>query len=216
MPGIRFSEKLTGFFLEDTDDPGRGYEVGKKRGNKIEVRVKAIMIDDLDAFINDPNHQARLECVIDYGDLGKDLPTTNGVWNLFKLDPGTDTRKLIYTFQFSSKGGQPYLFYGEKRVHKDASFIMMPKDIKEDLTTLFTVIYHGDTKERPAGAGILKFKINKILELFSSLEVTGAANESEKKETIAKFIKFVNRELEATYGGPGIDIFDILKLLRLI
>ena len=218
MPGIKFSETLTGFFLEDTSDFKRGYEVGKKRGNKIEVRVSSITIDDLDAFINDPNHQARLECVIDYGDLGKALPIRNGVWNLFKFDQEAGMRKMIYSFRFSSKSGQPYLLYGEKEIHKDEGFFMSAQDIKNDMTTLFTVIYHGDKKERPAGAGILKFhlRIKRIVEMFSSIEVLNAQDLSEKKNTIHKFMKFVNRELEETYGAPGLDLFDILKLLRLI
>ncbi len=217
MAGIKFSETLTGFFLEDTSDFKRGYEVGKKRGNRIEIRVTN-SAEDLDGFINDPSHQAKLEGVIDYGNQGKNLPTRNGVFNLFKLDQEAGMRKLIYSFEFSSESGEPYLFYGEKQVHKDAGFLMLAQDIKDDMTALFTTIYHGNTKERPAGAGILKFnlRIKRIVELFGSAAVTDTQDLIEKKDAAIKFVKFVNREIEETYDSPGIDLFDVLKLLELV
>ena len=55
--GLRFSEKMSGFFLENMDDCQRGAEVGRRRKNRIEIRCR-ITIDDLDKFLEESDHAA--------------------------------------------------------------------------------------------------------------------------------------------------------------
>ena len=193
--GLRFSRSMAGFFLENTDDFQRGLKVGKKRGNRIEIRCR-ITINDLDKFLNDPDHTAQLDGLINYGDLGKGLRMQNGVFNLFKMDSVGLKCKEIYRFYFNSKSGQPYLFIGEKEIRQDQS----STEILKDLTTLYTIIYHGYSQTGGiSGSGILSFRAETFPEIFGSMEVLNASNNLERIGAISMFYGFVYRELENIY-----------------
>jgi hypothetical protein len=193
--GLRFSEKMSGFFLENTDDCQRGAEVGGRRGNGLEIRCR-ITIDDLDRFLKESDHTAQLAGQVDYGDLGDKLPLQNGVFNLFRFEPTEAMRKMTYRFHFQSKSGQPYLFLGEKDIHREQH----STEVLKDMTTLYTKIYHGYSQAgKIASAGILTFHATTLAEMFSSLEVINAANSFEQVGAISRFFGFVSRELEAVY-----------------
>jgi len=193
--GIRFSRSMSGFFLENTDDFQQGLKVGGKRRNRIQIRCR-VTISDLDRFINEPDHPAQMDGQIDFGDLGKNLRMQNGVFNLFKIDPIGSKRKAIYRFHFDSKSGQPYLFIGEKEIHRDQSSTEMLKD----MTTLYTRIHHGDSQAGGiSGSGILSFQAKAFPEVFGSLEVLNASNNLERIGAISMFYGFVYKELEHIY-----------------
>ncbi len=194
--GLRFSERMSGYFLENTDDVKHGALVGQRRDNRIGFRAR-ITIDNLDKFLNEPEHTAHLEGQIDYGDLGQKLTMNDGIFNLFVYDPVAGMRKMIYRFHFNSLSGQPYLLYGEKEIHQEHS----PTEVIKDMTTLFTRIYHGHTTAgEVAGAGILTFKATSLFELFGSSEVLNASSTLEQIGTLTRFMSFVSEELGTVYG----------------
>lgn len=194
--GLRFSERMSGYYLEDTDDVKRGALIGQRRDNRIEFRGR-ITIEDLDRFLREPDHVARLEGQVDYGDLGQKLSMKDGMFNLFIYDPVTGMRKMIYRFHFNSASGQPYLFYGEKEIHQEHS----STEVIQDMTTLFTRIYHGYTLAgKIAGAGILTFKAATMFEMFGSLEVLNASTTLEQIGALTRFMSFVSNELHTVYG----------------
>ncbi len=193
--GLRFSRKMSGFFLENTDDFQRGERVGRRRKNRIEIRCR-ITIDDIYKFLKEPYHTAQLSGQIDYGDLGNNLPMQNGIFNLFSLDTQDSMRKIIYRFHFNSKSGQTYLFSGEKYIHREQS----SSELLKDITTLYAKIYHGfSSTGRISGSGILGFKARSIIDIFDSLEVINARNSIERVGSIAMFYGFIYKELEDIY-----------------
>lgn len=203
MPGFQFSETMRGYFLEDTDDPRTGYRFGREMNNWIEVNL-TIKCNDLDAFINDPKHQTRLEGTINSNssNIGRNIPITNGVFNLFRVDEHRDMSKIIYRFEFSSQGGRSYLFYGQKEIRKDYSFILLPRDIKNDITTLFTTIYHyyGNTRGQSMGAGILRFRIRDSWRWFRSINPNPSGSSLyTKMKIVLRFLCFAIRELTRSY-----------------
>jgi hypothetical protein len=194
--GLRFSERMSGYFLEGTEDFKQGALVGQRRNNQIEIRCR-ITIDDLDRFLREPEHTARLEGQLDYGDLGKRLSMQNGLFNLFVYDAVAGMRKMMYRFHFHSESGQPYLFCGEKYIHQEHS----PTEVIKDMTTLHTRIYHGQTTAgKVASAGILTFKATNLMELFGTLEVLNASSTLEQTGALTRFMSFVSRELSTVYG----------------
>lgn len=194
--GLRFSETMSGYFLEDTSDCRLGWTAGRRRRNRIAFRAR-ITIDNLQRFVDEAAHQACLEGHLDFGDLGTGLPFENGSFNLFVFDPAAAMRKMVYHFQFHSASGQPYLFHGEKEIHRDRSRL----EVLRDMTTLFTRIYHGDSMEgRVAAAGILHFKNRSLPALMASQQALHAAGARERLGAHTQFLRFVTRELNAVYG----------------
>ena len=194
--GLRFSEKMSGYFLEDTSDCQLGWLAGRRRGNRIAFRAR-ITIDDLQRFAGEPAHQARLEGELDYGDLGSGLPFENGAFHLFIFDAASAMRKMVYHFQFHSSSGQPYLLHGEKEIHRERSRF----EVLKDMTTLYTRIYHGDSTEgKVAAAGILHFKTVNLPALLASQQALHARSARERIGAHVGFLRFASRELNAAYG----------------
>lgn len=197
--GLRFSEKMSGYFLENTSDCRLGWDIGRRRRNRIAFRAR-ITIDDLHHFLVEPEHQALLEGHLDFGDLGSNLPFEYGAFHLFRFDAAHGMRKMVYKFQFHSAGGQPYLLHGEKEIHRDRSRL----EVLQDMTTLYTRIYHGDGAEgKIAGAGILNFKTFSLPALLASQQALHAAGARQRLGAHALFLRFVARELNAVYGING-------------
>lgn len=134
------------------------------------IRLDAnIIIDDLDRFIQQPEHQARLEGTVTFNFLGGTMAMEEGVFNLFAVDPATGIRLMVYSFRFTDSRGEPYFLYGEKHLKDDPGF-----DLLEDMTTLFTTIYAGPDKQAPVyGAGQIFFDLKDVIALMASIRVTG-------------------------------------------
>lgn len=193
--GLRFSRRMSGFFLENTDDFQHGAKVGEKRKNIIEIKCR-ITVDELDKFLKDSDHVAQLDGQIDYGDLGNGLRIQNGIFNLFKPDSVESKRKVIYQFNFNSKSGQPYLFVGENLIYRDRS----STEVLTDISTLYTRIYHGYSNSgKISGAGILGFRATAFPDIFNSLEILNASNSLERIGAISTFYGFIYKELENIY-----------------
>ncbi|MBI3329268.1 MAG: hypothetical protein HYZ81_21520 [Nitrospinae bacterium] len=209
--GLAFSERLAGYFTEtiprsywklpeETSESRRQHctrlaEVGRRRNNRLSFRVR-IRIDDLQAFLDDPDHTAHLEGRIDYGALGTNLPIHDGLFNLFSMDPEAKMRKMLYRFSFTTDSGQTYCFDGEKEIHRERTIL----EGFPDMTTLFTIIHHGPTSGgKEAGAGVLKVPLDTLVEMVRSTEVLGAATLWEAIGARARFLGFVSRELLQTY-----------------
>ncbi len=209
--GISFSERMAGYFTEtiprdywklpdEVNETRRQHcsrlsEIGQRRDNQISFRVR-IGIDDLQTFLDDPAHTARLEGRIDYGALGSNLPVKQGIFNLFSVDPETMIRSMVYQFQFTTDSGQTYFFDGAKEIHREHTLL----EGFPDMTTLFAIIHHGPTIQgKGAGAGVLKVPLTTLVEMLRSTEVLGASNRLEEIGARARFLGFVSRELIRTY-----------------
>ena len=209
--GLAFSERMTGYYAETMPRDRRKLpeehkesrrqhcirlsETGRRRHNEISFRVR-ITIDDLQAFLNDPAHTARLEGRLDYGALGTNLPINAGIFNLFSIDPEAKMRKMLYRFSFTTDSGQIYCLDGEKEIHRERTFL----EGFPDMTTLFTSIHHGPTSTgEEAGAGVLKVPLDTLVEMARSTEVLGATSHLEEIGARTRFLGFVSRELLQTY-----------------
>ena len=209
--GFAFSERMAGYYAEaiprdhwklpeETRESRRQHctrlaDVGRRRNDRLSFRVR-ISIDDLQTFLDDPAHTARLEGRIDYGALGANLPIKDGIFNLFSMDPEAKMRKMLYRFSFITDSGQVYCLDGEKEIHREHTLL----EGFPDMTALFTIIHHGPTiRGKEAGAGVLKVPLDTLIEMARSTEVLGAANTLEEVGARARFLGFVSRELLHTY-----------------
>src|SRR5579862_9797878 len=81
-PSFTFREKMAGGFALGETDPETGEKAGQSAGNVFTMHG-TILIDDLERFMSDPNHPGSITGSIDFDPVGRNLPSTAGVFNLF-------------------------------------------------------------------------------------------------------------------------------------
>jgi cholesterol oxidase len=151
-------------------------------------------IDDIQSFVDEPNHEGRLSGSIDFTPMGVGMVAHSGVFNLFYPDSQPDTKLMVYELGFNHQG-QEYYLAGKKEVRDDPGF-----DLWSDTTTLFTQLHQGTDKNAPiVGAGILSLGVKDLLKLVSTVTVLNAQSSKDKVATVAKFGQFFMGELWDSY-----------------
>ena len=117
---------------------------GKKKKNKISFDIK-ISIDDLDKFCSLSGRKATFEGTISFPPLGRDLPIRNGEFSLFVPDRETGKRQMTYSFAFTGRDGKDYFLSGHKILHHEPRQF----DLPDDITTLYTRLYRGNSSKAP-------------------------------------------------------------------
>lgn len=192
--GIRFDETMAGPFALGATDTNEGADRGKSDKTTLSMHA-SVAIDDVDAFVADPNHLGSLTGTIDFGPFGNGLKAESGVFNLFSPTDHPDTKHMIYELAFEHEGKSLYLA-GHKVVHNDRPFDLWP-----DTTTLFTKLYEGQDKSGAiAGAGVLSLGLVDLMKLVSTIRVTGTDDLIDKSAAMAKFGRFFMGELWDRYG----------------
>lgn len=189
--GIAFEETMRGGFALGETDPAEGAAAGRRAGSRLTMHA-AVAIDDLAAFVADPDHPGRLAGRIDFPPLGIDLAAPAGVFRLFS-PAGADGmgRRMVYELGFSVDG-TPHYLAGEKRVRDDTG-----PDLWRDTTTLYTRLHRGeDAAGEVVGAGILALGVPQLMALLGTLRTTGDGD----ARTLAAFGGFFFGELWDLYA----------------
>lgn len=191
--GIQFKETIAGGFCLGTQYPKQGNSLGKHKGFELSMHAQ-VDIDDLQNFVDDPNHAGRLTGCIDFTLMGIGIVAHSGVFNLFYPDSEPDMKLMVYELGFKYLE-QEYYLAGKKEVRDDPGF-----DIWTDTTTLFTQLHQGIDKNAPiVGAGILSLGVKDLLKLVSTVTVLNAHSSKDKVATVAKFGQFFMGELWDSY-----------------
>jgi cholesterol oxidase len=199
-PGIQFTEKMTGYIArpEQAASYQDGYANGKKRQQLFDF-VLTIQVDDLDAMLADPSHQAGMTGIV-HAPLLSPAPITvsDGIFNLFEDDPDeVNTKTMRYRMKLHTREGNAYFCYGFKRIHNDPRF-----DLWQDTTTLFVTLYDGHDQQAPVLAkGMLKIRPLDFKKQMATMKVLHTENRQEKLKAQAKFGKFFAGSLFDIYGG---------------
>ncbi|MDR5866750.1 hypothetical protein [Halomonas koreensis] len=189
--GIAFEETMQGDFALGETAPERGAAAGRRDGTRLAMHAE-VTIDDLAAFLADPDHAGALGGRVDFPPLGMDLAATGGVFRLFSAagDDGLG-RRMVYELAFAADG-TPYYLAGEKRVRDDPG-----PDLWRDTTTLYTRLHRGtDADGEVVGAGILELGVPQLTALLGTLRATGDGD----ARTLATFGGFFFGELWSLYA----------------
>jgi cholesterol oxidase len=155
----------------------------------------SIAINDLDLFIADSHHTGSIVGQISFAPLGENIPTQQGVFNLFSPTEQPTLKLMIYELAFEH-GGQNYYLAGKKEVRDDPGF-----DLWKDTTTLYTQLHQGRDKASPVvGAGILTLGVDELVKLVSTLHATNAESVIGQGQALFKFGQFFLGQLWDTYG----------------
>jgi uncharacterized protein (DUF362 family) len=196
--GLKFSETMSGYLAQGVADFEEGEKKGQEQGNSLSFDA-TIEIESVSDFIKLSGQEARMSGTLSYKPLGQNLPIRDGVFTLFRPDPASGTRQMTYFFWFTGSDGKDYFLHGHKVIHDDPGV-----DVLEDMTRLFTRIYHGRRiDETPIASGILTFRLLDFPSMLASFEVTNTLSPITKLRTLSAFVKFCYGEIRQTYlPGP--------------
>jgi hypothetical protein len=206
MTALRFHDRMDGFISTQEGDYNQARVDGARAGRRCAFDVE-ISIDDVDAFLDDPAHVARVQGHVDCPELGGRLAVDDGTFNLFKAD-GERTARMHYRLFLRDGDGRELTLSGFKVLADDPGF-----DIWTDTTTLFTRFLAGrvdEAAEQAGGSqavatGILRISFARFLELLGSIRTEGPSR-GRREAAVARFGLLFGGELWRVYGGrPVID-----------
>lgn len=191
--GITFKEQMTGGLALGVSEAGEGESVGRSRGSSLTLHA-TIQIDDLDRFLTEPAHRARLTGTVDFTPWGDGFDISHGVFNLFKPTDRPSLKLMVYEGAFQHEG-KSYYVAGQKDVEDDSILKLWPQT-----TTLYTRLHAGrDKRGEVVGAGTLHLSVRQLIALVSTLRATGTGSAAEGIEAVARFGRFFMGELWESY-----------------
>lgn len=190
---------MTGGFALGASDPADGHSEGELGGSTLTMRC-TVEIPDIDGFVDDPDHPAKLHAILDIAALGTAISAPQGTLHVFQ--PSSDepgVKLLLYRLPFVF-GEQPYFLEGKKFIRDGSS----PRDLWDQARTLYTRLHAGEDERGPvAGAGILSIDVQQIVDLGASMRVTGTRSPVRKAEAMSRFGKLVLGELWDAYRAQA-------------
>ncbi|CAM3382250.1 patatin-like phospholipase family protein [Corallococcus soli] len=160
-PDLTFRETMSGPLALGTSAPEEGAHDGRPTPFTMHCTIS---IDDMDAFVRDPSHAARLVAHVQYPPLGEDLPVREGSFNLFRSTDDPGTKIMSYGLRFQAHG-RDYFLDGTKTLHDDPG-----PDLWRDTTRLYCHLHEGTDARAPVvGAGILVLGMRELLQLVTSM-----------------------------------------------
>ncbi|MBZ4422848.1 patatin-like phospholipase family protein [Myxococcus sp. RHSTA-1-4] len=160
-PDLTFRESLTGPFALGATDPMEG--ALHDRALPLTLHL-TISVADMDAFVTDIRHSARLVARLSYAPLGEDLPVRQGSFNIFHSQDDPRTRRMTYGLRFAHDGREYYL-EGTRAIPAAEGTRLW-----KDTTRLYCQLHEGiDARGRVVGAGVLTLGVRQLLQLISSM-----------------------------------------------
>ncbi|MEX0874152.1 MAG: GMC family oxidoreductase N-terminal domain-containing protein [Actinomycetota bacterium] len=197
-PGLRFSERMAGFFSTRVTEPGNyreGWEQGKADASPLEF-VLTITYPDVEAVLRDQSVVADVSGTVVAAALSPHrLQVTGGSFRLFVPDPShVETFHMIYELDLATEDDQCYHLRGFKLLRERGSLKAWP-----DSTTLYTEVQ--DEKHKTLGFGILRIRPADFARQVPTIDVVGEPDDGKRKRYRVEFLKtFVGRFLNL-YGG---------------
>ena len=185
------------------------YEAGEAAGraaNQTFAHEVLIEMDDIDRFVSEPTHTARLDGTVTW--LGTRCPFTGGEFNMLVKSTDPRVRFMFYRIPFVDGGGAKRTMLGFKQLEDDRG-----ADAWRDITTLFIRIYDGDAAghdfTRPTGdvpvwpageiaLGIIRISPSDSFHSALSFAAPGASRIA-KLAAIEKFVAFYGKGLYELY-----------------
>lgn len=187
--GISFRESMRGGFALGIDDA----QVGRASSETLAMHA-TIHIEDIAAFVADPQHRADLTGHIDFAPFGSAIPAESGVFQLFAPSGDPTLAYMVYELGFEH-GGQAFYLAGKKHVR-----IGWPWRLWGETTTLYTTLHAGRDASAPVvGVGVLRLGVAELMRLLGTLHATQARSTASAAGAVWRFFKFFAGELLRTY-----------------
>jgi predicted acylesterase/phospholipase RssA len=152
VTSLNFWERMEGFMSPGVVDYEQGRTDGERDGRKVVLRMK-VDVQDVDAFISDPDHRALVTGTLELGALGGTVEVHDGRFNLMPFKDDFDERWMFYWLPFTANDGRQLVVSGYKLMVDDRG-----RDLWKDNTTLFTHILDGAGNMPPVATMIDTFR----------------------------------------------------------
>lgn len=182
VPGIRLQIDFTGeLHMLDTGRP-----------HHVHLDI-CLHIQDLDKFVEDPDHRARLTGNLQSELWGADpIPVHRGVYHQTRLE--SRTRRISYEMVLETEG-RSITMVAEQMLRDDAG-----PDLWKDLSHLAVRLYDGNA---PWATGELKLTVPSLKAWLNRIHATETRGTADAVKTVAQYTKFFLGELNAVYGWGG-------------
>ncbi|MBV9023789.1 MAG: GMC family oxidoreductase, partial [Streptomycetaceae bacterium] len=164
---LQFTEEMRGSYTPGTSDPHTAERGTQREPLSFRLTVTA---DDVDTFLDQPDHEARVDGWIDSASLGGRRPVLRGSLRLF-----TDGRRAMhYRLYFTDADDRPCTFAGHKDLARGT-----PLSLWTDTTRLPFRLLNGHVREsedgdaEPLGAGTLRLGAADVARLLTTFRTTG-------------------------------------------
>lgn len=198
-PGIRFTEKMKGYFsLGHFDDYASAAGKAKEQSNSF-LCILTIVSRDLETMLAHPKHRAGITGTVTARALSSlPLVVSEGEFQLLVSDPQRpETKMMRYKMQLSDSHGKKWQLDGFKMIRNESG-----PDIWRDTTTLYiSVSERGGGGDEEIGKGILHIDPVDFANQLTTMEVFHIDNDVERLRYLAKFGKFFSGTLFDIYGG---------------
>jgi cholesterol oxidase len=175
---------------------GRPGAAGQAHQEPLAFRL-TITADDVERFLDDPEHSARAEGWIDAASFGGRCHVQRGWFNLFAPAGAPDRRVMRYRLQFADAMGQPRTLSGWKNIWHGA-----PTRIWLDTSTLHFRLLEGhvaadeDEGARILAAGTLHLHLADFARQLTTLRTEGPHH----AVALERFGRFFAGQLWDVYG----------------
>ena len=199
---LSFTEEMMGFVASGETTPDAGYRQGRQERSKLTVHL-TIDINDVERFIDEPDHIATASGWIEGPALGGRQNVDQGWFNLFvDSGPDYDRKQMLYRLFFQDEKGRPLTLSGVKQVDDDRGL-----EVWHDTTTLYTTIFIGhlmadeEANAQILAAGIVRIQVLDFLRQLTTFRTDGGTGEISRTSALARFGAFFLGSLWDVYGG---------------
>ncbi len=197
MTALRYREAMRGWVSFHERDPNLGLWQGRAEGGRCAFALD-VRIDDVDRFVDDPDHEASCTGALDVAGLGGRLELREGTFNLLVKVRGPRHRRMEYALKATDAAGRRIRLDGFKDVQDDWF-----RDAWNDTSTLFATLRAGWAREDPVLAtGVLRIGRLAFLATLASMRLGGGPPWA-RLRALARYARFFAGGLVRVYVGPN-------------
>ncbi|XVQ83093.1 GMC oxidoreductase [Microbispora siamensis] len=191
-----FVEEMRGLLVPGP--PGRTARGSAAGGFPFAFRL-TITIDDIDRFLTEPEHEARVEGWIEADPCGGRRPLARGSFNLFVPGETAGQRRMCYRLHFWDADDRPRTLAGHKEILPGA-----PTRLWLDTSTLHARLLEGHVEEdgdedaTVVASGTLRILPSDLVRMLTTFRTAGPDGAA----AVTRFCRFFLGELWEVYG-PG-------------
>ncbi|WP_305908668.1 alpha/beta fold hydrolase [Methylomarinum sp. Ch1-1] len=196
---FQFTEEMKGYMSADETAFEDGFQRGREQNHYFMFHL-TIRSEDLDQFLQSPEHQAEAIGYVEGDLVGGRCTVEKGVFNLFVDSADLNRKQMRYRLFFNDSAGQPMTFSGVKEIQDNVG-----PDLWRDTTTLFTNLFRGhvaaeqEAKAELYAVGILHIETMDFMKQLTTIR-SGGGNLAERMQGIERFGKFFMGGLWDIYG----------------
>ena len=197
---LQFTERMRGFVAPGAASFEAGHDAGRQQGGALQVTL-TIQVDDVDAFVTNPDHEARVSGTIEGPAAGGERPV-HGTFNLLVHAADPRRKEMRYRLFFDHADGSPRTMVGLKLVDDDRGAL----DAWPDTTTLFTTLLRGhvaagqESSADRVATGIIRIEFFDFLRQLTTFRVEGP-DAAARISGLTRFGQLFLGKLWDVYGG---------------